>query len=121
EDRRDAGDRRGHDEAVLQPGTEVALSPGGSEACQLRVGRPGEAGDQVLLGVERQKEDREHRVDPADREERQHRVGDDPLDTGGAQRSSPRALTSSTIPARVKMAAVRMTAIAAAYPTRLNT
>ncbi len=77
-----------------------------------------EAGDEVVLGVQRQEEDREHRIDRTDRKERQHGVGECLLGAARSHRSFPPA-SRSTTPASTKINAARMTAIAQAYPTLL--
>src|SRR5581483_206944 len=117
---RHGGDGPGDDEAGLEPGPEPALRPGGTEAGQIRMRRPGEAGDEVRLLVQREEEDRQDRIDRGDRERGQDQVAAVPLEPPRGHACSLRSPTRRTIAASTKIASARMVATAAAYPTLLN-
>src|SRR5207248_9569814 len=97
-----------------EAGREAALVPGRLEARQVRVRRPGEAGDEIRLLVQREEEDRQDRVDRRDREHGQDRVAAEQLGAPRGHARSVRSPIRSTIAASTKIVSVRIVATDAA-------
>src|SRR4029078_12343012 len=107
------------DEARLEAGRDMALGPRSLEAREVDPRRDREPADEVGLPMQREKQDREHRVEREQGESAEDEVRAEPVDADGRHWCSPRSPMRSTTAASRKIAIASTVAIAAAQPTRL--